>query len=51
LLAESRLNHVGTLAFQWFYWHALLAGRDIPGVHAAMPLAGKHLIPDPHEED
>jgi sulfide:quinone oxidoreductase len=42
LLKESRLNHLGKLMFQWFYWHALLPGRDIPGVRSAMPLAGKH---------
>jgi sulfide:quinone oxidoreductase len=41
LLAESRLNHLGKLMFQWFYWHTLLPGRDVPGVTAAMPLAGK----------
>ena len=29
--------------FQWFYWHSLLPGRDIPGIGAAMPTAGKHL--------
>ena len=27
LLRESRLNHLGKLAFQWVYWHALLPGR------------------------
>ncbi len=43
LLEESRLNHLGKLMFQWFYWHALLPGRDIPGIGAAMPLAGKRL--------
>ena len=43
LLRESRLNHVGKLLFQWIYWHGLLPGRDLPGVHPAMPLAGKHL--------
>jgi sulfide:quinone oxidoreductase len=43
LLEESRLNHLGKLAFQWFYWHALLAGRDIPGIHPAMPVAGKRV--------
>ena len=32
LLKESRLNHLGKLMFQWFYWHALLPGRDIPGI-------------------
>jgi sulfide:quinone oxidoreductase len=43
LLKESRLNHLGKLMFQWFYWHALLPGRDIPGISADMPRAGKHL--------
>jgi sulfide:quinone oxidoreductase len=42
LLRESRLNHLGKLMFQWFYWHALLPGREIPGVGPAMPAAGKH---------
>jgi sulfide:quinone oxidoreductase len=42
LLAESRLNHLGKLMFQWFYWHVLLPGRDIPGIHAGMSMAGKH---------
>ena len=41
LLKESRLNHLGKLMFQWFYWHALLPGRDIPGVNSEMPQAGK----------
>jgi sulfide:quinone oxidoreductase len=41
LLKESSLNHLGKLLFQWFYWHSLLPGRDIPGVHSAMPTAGK----------
>ena len=48
LLKETRLNHLGKLMFQWFYWHALLPGRDIPGITADMPLAGKHLTPTPH---
>ena len=43
LLKESRLNHLGKLAFQPFYWHGLLPGREIPGIGAAMPTAGKHL--------
>jgi sulfide:quinone oxidoreductase len=43
LLKESRLNHLGKLMFQWFYWHALLPGRDIPGITPEMPVAGKHL--------
>lgn len=41
LLKESRLNHIGKLLFQWFYWHSLLPGRDIPGIGAGMPRAGK----------
>jgi sulfide:quinone oxidoreductase len=41
LLADSRLNHLGKLMFQWFYWHGLLPGRDVPGIHSAMPSAGK----------
>jgi sulfide:quinone oxidoreductase len=45
LLAESRLNHLGKLMFQWFYWHGLLPGRDIPGISSAMPTAGKAIAP------
>ena len=41
LLKESRLNHLGKLMFQWFYWHALLPGRDMPGITPDMPTAGK----------
>ena len=41
LLRESRLNHLGKLAFQWVYWHALLPGREIPGIGPTMPTAGK----------
>ncbi len=52
LLKESRLNHLGKLMFQWFYWHSLLPGRDIPGVHGDMPRAGKQLAPTaPDQED
>jgi sulfide:quinone oxidoreductase len=43
LLKESRLNHLGKLMFQWFYWHSLLPGRDIPGIGSTMPTAGKTL--------
>ena len=41
LLKESRMNHLGKLMFQWVYWHALLQGRDIPGLGADMPTRGK----------
>jgi sulfide:quinone oxidoreductase len=43
LLKESRLNHLGKLMFQSFYWHALLPGRDVPGIGPDMPLAGKRI--------
>jgi sulfide:quinone oxidoreductase len=43
LLAESRLNHLGKLMFQSFYWHGLLPGRDVPGLGPDMPTAGKQL--------
>ena len=48
LLKESRLNHLGKLMFQSFYWHSLLPGRDIPGIGASMPRIGKHQ-PTAHE--
>ena len=48
LLKESRLNHMAKLAFQPFYWHALLPGRDVPGVGAQMSMAGKQ--PAPNEQ-
>ncbi len=41
LLKESRINHLGKLMFQSFYWHGLLPGRDIPGIGADMPDRGK----------
>lgn len=43
LMKESRLNHLGKLMFQWFYWHVLLPGRDIPGISSDMPHAGKKM--------
>jgi sulfide:quinone oxidoreductase len=42
LLRQSRLNHLGKLAFGWLYWHVLLPGREIPAVRSPMPAAGKH---------
>lgn len=41
LLAESRLNHLGKLAFRWVYWNVLLPGHDIPGVGPRMSMRGK----------
>jgi sulfide:quinone oxidoreductase len=43
LMRESRVNHLGKLMFQWFYWHVLLPGRDVPGLGSGMPAAGKEL--------
>lgn len=43
LLRESRLNHLGKLAFRWIYWNVLLPGRDIPGVGPRMSRRGKDL--------
>jgi sulfide:quinone oxidoreductase len=43
LLRQSRLNHLGKLLFQTVYWHALLPGREIPGLGPTMPIAGKKL--------
>lgn len=43
LLKQSRLNHLGKLMFAWLYWHALLPGRDLPGIPTDMPHTGKHV--------
>lgn len=42
LLKEARINHLGKMMFHWFYWHALLPGRPIPGVPTQMSTSGKH---------
>ena len=47
LLHESHLNHLGKLAFQWAYWHALLPGHDIPAVGPRMPAGGKKEVITP----
>ena len=43
LLEESRLNHLGKLAFRWVYWNMLLPGHDIPMVSPQMTMRGKRL--------
>jgi sulfide:quinone oxidoreductase len=45
LLKESRMNHLGKLAFRWIYWHALLKGTHIPFVSATMSEKGKIFEP------
>ena len=44
LLEESRLNHLGKMAFKWVYWNMLLPGRDIPMVGPQMSMSGKHPV-------
>jgi len=41
LLKESRMNHMGKLAFRWIYWNVLLKGTHIPFVSATMSESGK----------
>ncbi|MFY7839946.1 MAG: NAD(P)/FAD-dependent oxidoreductase [Lacibacter sp.] len=41
LLKESRMNHMGKLAFRWIYWNMLLKGTHIPFVSATMSESGK----------
>ncbi len=43
LLKETRLNHLGKLAFKPIYWHLLLPGRHIPLVGSKMSLRGKRM--------
>lgn len=42
LLKESRMNHMGKLAFRWIYWNMLLKGTHIPFVSTKMQEEGKH---------
>ncbi len=43
LLKESRMNHMGKLAFRWIYWNMLIKGTHIPFVSATMSKKGKKL--------
>jgi sulfide:quinone oxidoreductase len=43
LLKETRLNHLGKLAFKPIYWNMLLPGRRIPLVGSRMSTAGKQM--------
>jgi len=42
LLKESRINHMGKMAFRWIYWNMLIKGIHIPFVSATMSEKGKH---------
>ena len=41
LLKETRMNHMGKLAFRWIYWNMLIKGTHIPFVSATMSEKGK----------
>lgn len=43
LLEETRLNHLGKLAFKPIYWNMLLPGRPIPLVGSRMSTVGKRM--------
>jgi sulfide:quinone oxidoreductase len=49
LLKESRVNHLGKLAFRWIYWNVLLPGRPMP-LPALMSMAGK-VRPEGHDTE
>lgn len=49
LLKESRVNHLGKLAFRHLYWHVLLPGRRMP-VPAHMSMAGKQVPAAPRAD-
>lgn len=40
LLEESRINHLGKLAFKWVYWNFLVKGKELPLDHR-MRMTGK----------
>ncbi len=43
LLKESRMNHMGKMAFRWIYWNMLIKGIHIPFVSATMSKKGKKI--------
>ncbi len=51
LMKESRLNHLGKLAFQTLYWRGLLPGHNLPFVNSAMPKSGKKFDSTIQKED
>jgi sulfide:quinone oxidoreductase len=46
LLQETRMNHMGKMAFRWIYWNMLIKGKHIPFVSATMSEAGKDFEPE-----
>jgi sulfide:quinone oxidoreductase len=45
LLGESRLNHLGKMAFKWIYWNVLLPGLPMPFIGHEMSRLGKNIPP------
>jgi sulfide:quinone oxidoreductase len=43
LLTESRMNHMGKLAFKWIYWNMLITGKHLPFITTQMSMAGKEI--------
>ncbi len=43
LLKETRVNHLGKMAFKWIYWNMLMKGRPMPGITTQMTTVGKKL--------
>jgi sulfide:quinone oxidoreductase len=43
LLKETRINHLGKLAFKWIYWNLLLHGHSMPGISTRMSRIGKKI--------
>lgn len=43
LLAESRINHLGKLSFEWMYWNILLRGMKLP-MSPTLSMAGKWAV-------
>ena len=43
LLRETRLNHLGKMAFKWIYWNLLLKSVPMPGVGHQISCVGKKI--------
>lgn len=43
LLGESKVNHLGKMAFKFIYWNVLLPGHGMPGIAPQMTMTGKEL--------
>jgi len=42
LLKQTRLNHMGKLAFKWVYWNVLVPGRPMPVARADVDVRQAH---------